>query len=306
MRYAFAAVIAIFSGLASSSFASAQSNDLILKRLERIEKENATLRERVRRLEGTKVVAAPTGGSQSNKYGAGGAALAADMPVKARFAPAAFNWSGYYFGGVVGGALFDNSFADQQCAFACDGADMSRWAFTAGLTAGVNWQFGSGLVGLEADINWANFKNELSSRGFGYVEHDGAKWDWFSTVRGRAGLAVDRTLLYVTGGIAIAKPKYFAVYDVGGSGLRNEISETKVGLAGGAGAEFALSNNLSAKAEYLFIGLPDTRTHVVTSNCTPNDCFLTFKSNAHILRAGLNYKFDSGAPFGKGPVVAGY
>src|SRR5262249_21486071 len=131
---------------------------------------------------------------------------------------------------------------------------------TVGGTVGYNYQFGAGVVGIEGDINWSNFRDSLLDRD--WVSFHSTKSDWFSTIRGRFGLAVDRVLVYGTGGVA------FADRNATGSDLPQgcpfscfSIKETAVGVVGGVGAEYALSGPWTMKAEYLYISTPTARAH---------------------------------------------
>jgi outer membrane immunogenic protein len=65
------------------------------------------------------------------------------------------------------------------------------------------------------------------------------------------------------------------------------LRKTEVGLALGAGAEYAMGNNWSLNAEYLFIKPP---TKEVSD---PRDelALFQFTTDAHFARVGLNYRF---------------
>ena len=77
--------------------------------------------------------------------------------------------------------------------------------------------------------------------------------DWFSTVRGRVGIAAGPWLLYGTGGVAFADISNRV--DIGPDHAAN--SDTQVGYAVGGGLEWAFARNWSAKAEYLYLGFGD-------------------------------------------------
>ena len=85
--------------------------------------------------------------------------------------------------------------------------------FPAGGTVGANLQFGAGVIGLEGDIMWSSL--DVSEAGYYtgdyYVMH--SDWDWLATLRARAGVAVDRALIYVTGGLAIVDRKNSFCYE---------------------------------------------------------------------------------------------
>jgi outer membrane immunogenic protein len=225
-----------------------------------------------------------------------GSAMAADMPTKSPvYRPEAFSWSGFYVGGVAGAGIitpqFDTAFQDLFSNF-----HAGDRAFTGGGTVGYNWQWGSGVFGIEADFNWTNFDRSLLNPGGG-TQFD-AKWNWFSTMRARAGFALDRTLIYATAGVAIVDLDYQVFNpDVGCKlSLPNDdcvkLSKAEVGLALGAGAEYALANNWSFKTEYLYIKLPTRDIHIDV------DEKFQYKTDAHFARVGLNYRFGgSGARY---------
>jgi outer membrane immunogenic protein len=221
-----------------------------------------------------------------------GSAAAADMPTKApyrnNYQPGGYSWNGFYVGGVVGAGIVTPQFTDLDGFFTEGGWQAGNWAGTAGLTAGYNVQYGAAVFGIEADINWTSFDRSLSNPDFD-SQFD-AKWNWFSTVRGRFGLAFDRALIYATAGVAIVDVNY-NVFERGydcSEYVCAKLKKTEVGLALGAGAEYALGNNWSFKAEYLFIKLP---TKEVNDFEKSSDAAFQFTTDAHFARVGLNYRF---------------
>jgi outer membrane immunogenic protein len=221
-----------------------------------------------------------------------GSAIAADMPVKAyprnNYQPGAYSWNGFYVGGVVGAGIVTPQFTDHDAFFTESLWQAGDWSFTGGLTAGYNVQYGAAVFGVEADINWTSFDNSLTNASFG-SQFD-SKWNWFSTVRGRFGLAFDRALIYATAGVAIVNQDYNVFYPgfLCGDEVCAKHKKTDIGLALGAGAEYALGNNWSFKAEYLFIKLPtkEANDFAVNSNAA-----FQFTTDAHFARVGLNYRF---------------
>ena len=78
--------------------------------------------------------------------------------------------------------------------------------------------------------------------------------DWFSTIRARAGVAVNDTLFYVTGGVAAAEIKSTVTRDViNASHEQFSSGGTRWGFVGGVGAEFALRDNWSLNTELLYM-----------------------------------------------------
>jgi len=145
------------------------------------------------------------------------------------------------------------------------------------------------------------------------------KLDWLATFRDRAGLTVDRTLLYITGGLALGGVKNSV--DTTFSCPRCDPAEnfslvyndTRVGWAVGGGIEHMLTQNWTLRAEALYVDLGQSDRIKVTSpvivtcseGCSTSggDHFSARFSNQLVIgRVGLNYKFGD---FG-GPVVARY
>jgi outer membrane immunogenic protein len=149
----------------------------------------------------------------------------------------------------------------------------------AGGTVGGNIQWGAVVLGIEGDWDWSNINGTNSSLAACLPGGCETKADWLATVRGRAGWAIDRVLLYGTGGAA------FAPVQAGFNGGPFQ-STTQVGWTAGAGLEFAFAPNWTAKAEYLYADLG-------SSNCTV-DCFgnTSVKFTESIVRAGINFKFN--------------
>ena len=118
----------------------------------------------------------------------------------------------------------------------------------AGGTVGGNVQWGAAVLGIEGDWDWSNI-NGTSNIPFGCVTGLRNQGQLASTVRGRAGWAIDRVLLYGTGGAA------FAPVQAGFTVRYRFQSTTQVGWTAGAGLEFAFAPNWTAKAEYLYADL---------------------------------------------------
>ncbi|MFL5184468.1 MULTISPECIES: outer membrane protein [Microvirga] len=200
--------------------------------------------------------------------GFAGAASAADLPVRA--APPApiiaavpvFTWTGFYVGVNAGyGWNANDSITVGGVRFDLD----DEGGFVGGAQAGYNYQIGSFVVGLEGDIQYADFGGDdrFDFDRDGIADDDFNNSDWFGTVRARAGVAFDRALIYATGGFAFA--------------------DDATGWTVGGGLEYAFTNNLSAKVEGLYVNLDQ------------DDNFLGIDSDAEfgVVRAGLNFRFGT-------------
>jgi len=227
------------AALAISAGDRAVAQSLDTKRVEDIEKENASMRARLRRLEvesentnlrtrierlevrrgsAPREATTPPPAPQRLEASAPDRTLIlADMSVKAApaIAPRLYDWTGFYVGGNIGysvgndrtiqtlsvaGGVFDRTFTDLTPA---------PRGVVGGAQFGYNWQGGRNwLVGFETDIQGASQVDRtcsiacVAAAGVDQtltVEH---KIDYFGTVRARLGAVNDNVLFYVTGGAA--------------------------------------------------------------------------------------------------------
>ena len=108
-------------------------------------------------------------------------------------------------------------------------------------------------------------------------------------MRACAGYALDRFLVYGTGGAAFGNVR---------ANFPNDpvSSATKAGWTVGAGVEVALARNWSAKGEYLFVNLADgsctTDCAIADVSGTPIVPTVAVKFNESIVRGGVNYRFS--------------
>lgn len=145
------------------------------------------------------------------------------------------SWAGFYIGGHLGAAFDDDDASlkveNTRYKFGDDDEEL-----IGGVHVGYNFQrYGSPLVlGIEGDISFAD------------------NIDWLSTIRARIGYATDRTLFYLTGGVAFAdfeEDKW--------SGWKFGDDDTEVGYVLGGGAEFKLTHNWSFGLEGLYYNFDD-------------------------------------------------
>jgi outer membrane immunogenic protein len=239
------------------------------------------------------------------------AASAADLPARAAPPPVfaavpVFTWTGFYVGGNLGWGWRD----DDNEAVVLTGPGIPAGIvggtlnfengndgnFLGGGQIGYNYQIGSFVVGVEADIqgidtddNEAVFFPGPGFAGGTFVPgefEDSA--DWFGTVRLRAGVAFDRFLVYATGGLAY--------------------TEDNTGWTVGGGVEWALpvnwfgSSAVTFGLEGLWVSIDQdedndgrigTFTPVVGA---PVDVFLPLGNDEQeffVARAKLNFKFGT-------------
>jgi outer membrane immunogenic protein len=259
---------------------------------------------------------------------------AADMPVKARPLPPpapVFSWTGFYIGAHLGGAWGTtestlNSVSvncrerevtyDAQVLFlngksSCRDHTFSGFSipisqtqtngFLGGVQGGYNWQLAPwAVIGVEAQFSWTDLKGTSPCV---LVLACSTEHDWITTLAGRFGVTYDRLLLYVKGGIAWSKATYSASLNLGPISATTSVSDTRTGAMFGAGVEYAFWGNWSAKIEYNYIDFRDEDYNFpVSLNVGPVaslDFGATIHERIHLVKAGLNYRFD----WGKAPVA---
>ncbi len=222
-----------------------------------------------------------------------GAAAAADLPVKAPVYKApvvapVYNWTGLYVGGNFGyswgrqdvssgGLLLDTPHVD---------------GIIGGGQIGYNWQMNQLVLGLEADFQGSGQKGDGSFIGApAFIPASTLtftdKLDWFGTIRGRVGYAMDRWLPYVTGGWAWGHGSISANVTGGTTGAGSGSTDYS-GWTLGGGVEYAFMNNWSAKLEYLYIDFGNGPSVALP----PSAVVLSGgKLTDNIVRVGINYKF---------------
>lgn len=229
-------------------------------------------------------------------------ALAADLPpASAPRAPAAYvpavapiyNWNGIYVG-INGGYGFGNSNwnADPTIPFPGTG-DFNISGGLVGGTIGANFQTGPFVFGIEADGDWSDIKGNVSGTpatcGAGFTCSFQTSNEWMATIRGRIGYAFSRVLVYGTGGGAAGDVKAQLTTTAAGGSLSTDTTE--FGWAAGAGIEVAVTDNLTAKVEYLFVDLSNGSLSCSVATCgVATNVPVSF--DASLVRGGLNYKFN--------------
>jgi opacity protein-like surface antigen len=217
-------------------------------------------------------------------------AFASDIvpPIAAPvFSPVpAVNWSGFYFGGNIGGAWPRGSVSDT--VFFLD-ATMSNTGFVGGAQAGFNYQFGSFVVGVEWDFDGTSLNATGASLAttIGTIQAS-ANTDWVSTVAARVGMTSGPLFVYGKMGGGWAENSARVTNLTTGSLL--SASNTTDGWLAGIGVEWAFAPNWSTKLEFDYIGL---QSWTFAGSAFAPDTF-TVVRNIEMLKAGINYRFNWG------------
>jgi outer membrane immunogenic protein len=195
--------------------------------------------------------------------GSVGAAVAADLGTPS-YTPSpgpvvsGFNWTGPEIGALLG-----YGFGQSKIGSAKANAD----GVSGGGYAGYNFAISNFLLGVEGDITGS----AMSGGNSGFTVSN----PWNGTLRARAGVTVDRFLLYGTGGFAFGEEKV--------SNAASSDSSMRGGWTAGLGAEAAITNNVTARVEYRYT---DLGSHTFAT--APNTS-VDFTSNQ--IFAGVGMKF---------------
>ena len=181
------------------------------------------------------------------------------------------SWAGFYLGVQGGYAWGDTA---HSSVFADTGSfDLN--GSLAGVTWGTNWQRGNWVYGFESDFSFADIDGSVplgicGTACFTEIRN-------LSTSRVRLGYANDKSLVYVTGGLAYGEVR------AGINGLVDD-DKTRFGWAAGFGAEWRFAPNWSLKADYIHVDLGDRKNY---GGGGPAE--VDVDVTADIVRVGVNY-----------------
>jgi len=188
-----------------------------------------------------------------------------------------YNWSGFYLGLNAGGAFGINT---MPASGGSGSASVKEPGFLGGAQVGANYQTGPVVWGFEADYNASTQNKSLPP---GVLTGSTSQTPWFATLRGRVGMAFDRTLIYGTAGGAAGELRSIAAIPAG----TTSTTVTYGTWTAGGGVEYGITDNLSARIEYLYLD----NGHVATGVIGPPATTITSRVQDNLVRAGLNYRF---------------
>lgn len=224
------------------------------------------------------------------------AASAADLPFSAP-TPAplmpAFTWTGIYAGAQIGYSWETDrtrEFYTQGMAYTGVQFDYHPDTALAGGHIGANYQFGALVLGAEGDVealrarggfNDAGGRSPVDPGGVGRVSRD-----WQASVRGRIGYAMDRMMVYGTGGVAFTDFKYNFYNPTVRAGEGTSVSRT--GWTAGVGISYAVTDKMIVGVEY-------RHTDFGKFNYVARSAFLGLTGvqtpTSDSVRASVSYKF---------------
>lgn len=185
-------------------------------------------------------------------------------------------WSGFY-AGVNGGHGWGTTSNSPALPAGVGNNNSSGWA--AGAQAGYNQDMGGFVIGGEADLQWSSIGYTAPAGGVGDYA---SRTDMFATARVRAGVPIGQVMPYVTFGGAFGRG---TAQVTSPTNVITSVSNNHLGWTAGIGFEAQAAQNISIKAEYLYVDLGAQPYNGLPVGA--HDVAQRFG----VARVGLNYKF---------------
>ena len=240
------------------------------------------------------------------------AASAADMPVPATnytppaYRPVIYDWTGIYIGAHVGGAWMNDVVTTTTTTIlqpAGTATKVAPMGVAGGVQAGVNFQFSPVVVGFEGTWTWTSLTGThitTSPLAGAFSETSTSAAPYLATAAGRIGFAANDFLFYAKGGGAWMQVDYTQAVAAGPVFSLQTLNDNRTGYVVGVGGEFGMTENLSAKLEYDYLGF-GTKTYTFANLSAPvggvNTPFalpVSWKSSLQMVTVGMNYRFNWG------------
>ena len=210
-----------------------------------------------------------------------------------------FDWSGPYVGLNVGYSSGKEDFGYAVPSDSLGGTDSQHSrGVVGGAQIGYDYAVGHGFViGAEADFDGTSISNGAPLDQPLLATRISNSINYFGTVQGRLGYAFDRVMLYGTGGFAYADVE--TSVSAPQFNIADHSTHMHMGYVFGGGVEYALSNNLALRIEYLRLQY--------NSQSAPGILYqLSERPSENIVRAGLDYRFDLFGQTAPRPIIVRY
>jgi outer membrane immunogenic protein len=260
-----------------------------------------------------------------------GTVIAADIaPYRAPVpvaAPVAYDWTGLYFGGHIGGG-WEKTWSNDDGWVVLGGVgaggapnsgpgsmNSTSSSFLGGVQAGYNYQIGRFVLGSEFDWSWTSLNNRSTGgmpvippvAGTFNTETFGASNNWTATATTRLGVTRDTWMFYGKAGAAWTGATYtlgaLQVAAAGNAAFGGTLSETHVGWTVGTGVEWAFAPSWTAKLEYDYLDFGSWPEVIAVGGRTGAGAAFGANVNANVhqsiseLKFGVNYKMAPGFLF---------
>ena len=169
------------------------------------------------------------------------------------------DWTGAHVGANVGAGMSTGNIDDPDGFFGFSSAFSER-LLQAGADVGYDKQFGSTVLGAEAELNWGsqNHRETLSQNNNPQITVV-SRVDWTAALLAKVGVAVGDSLFFVDAGPALARSSGNADRS---NGFETAYANWQPSFKAGVGVEFMVSRNLSLRAQYSTLTIADRYAYV--------------------------------------------
>lgn len=233
-------------------------------------------------------------------FGFAGAVTAADLPArvytKAPPPVVAYNWTGCFIGGHLGGVVSE----DRTTNLAGNSTNFSSAGVLVGGQVGCDYQFAPNwVVGVEGRAAWSSLENSHASTvrnlatGIIVPSQFRLRNDFLASVTARLGYSfADRWLVFVRGGGAWTGEKIDEAFvNLVGTAVDPAATRTRTGWTAGTGVEWAFAPHWSATVEYDYYDFGNRGVLLLDPAIGTTVNLANVKDTLHAATVGLNYHF---------------
>lgn len=212
------------------------------------------------------------------------------------------NWSGFYIGLNVGGQWGHSEDKDHDYNVGGSFGLDKPWGYdesgvVAGGQVGYNFQWNWLVLGVEAEGGFMNLDGRGTEPGSpGRDTYGKTDSDFFTTIRGRLGVAFGHWLFYGTGGGIGVNYETRVIDNCDTSPCGDDLinagkTEFDWGWTGGGGIEYMFGCHWTVRGEYLRYELDEQSFEAVSAEGFGPFRFQGKGTEGNIFRGALNYKF---------------
>jgi outer membrane immunogenic protein len=202
----------------------------------------------------------------------------------------AYDWSGIYAGALLGYGFGDTKARGNpgfDGSAPNDTANLDPDGLVGGAVAGYNWQRNQWVFGIEGEIGYLGAEDDVfEPNGDDFFAN--TEYGLYGSLTGRVGVAFDRTLFSLRGGVIISEIDYgYGDTDADEPDPNASIfgSDTRAGYTIGASIEHAFSGDWIGRLDYSF---SDFGSHTDTD--LDGDDY-DISDDLHMIRIGIIRKF---------------
>ncbi len=185
----------------------------------------------------------------------------------------AASWSGLYIGGHAGAGFGDARYRAGVGALNIP-INVNADGFLGGALLGYNMQYQQFVIGLEGDLSFGNVDGRTTLAGFSDPR---LEIDFAATFRARLGYAWEELLVFSSIGLGFAEAHVTETLQTAATVRRQN---THLGLVVGGGLEWAVSETVSLRTEYIY-------GHFGRRNYTVGPATDDLEFDMHVIRAAI-------------------